>query len=224
MTVHPAHLSDIRNRSYARRVVKDDAGRRRMTHAELGVDLSSYVVPDCRKDVIVHHPFGGGRRETVALRMLKLTAGLRRIVSDALSGLPESYNAIHLRNTDLVASFDDARTQIALLDPTVPIFVASDNSASLAEISQMCPQNEFFSLATTFSADGKPLQYNRALDARQRNIEVLIDLVALASSESLVLPVIARGGKRLSGFSRLAKELQNDPALLSQLVFADDQR
>jgi len=153
--------------------------------------------------------------------MLTLTAEVRRIVSAAMMELPQPYNAVHLRNTDLVVDFDDARSQIGMLDPEIPILVASDNAESLATISQVCPENKFFSIAKHYSADGTPLHFDTSLDPRKRNLEVLIDLLALASSESVVVPMIMRGIKRLSGFSRLAKELHDDSALLSRVLDAD---
>jgi hypothetical protein len=224
LSVHPALLADLQDRSYRRRLVRDDAEALRITHAETGLDLSSYDVPDCRQDVIVHHPIGGGHRATDALRMLTLTADLRRVIGEVMAGLPRAYNAIHLRNTDLVADLADARTRIASLDPAVPILVASDNSASLSQISQICPENHFFSIARIFSADGKPLHSDQTLAPRERNIEALVDLIALASSACVVLPKIVSGSKPDSGYSRLAKDLQDDSALLSQLVSPDGTR
>jgi hypothetical protein len=218
MSVHPSLLADLRDRSYRRRLLRDDAGALRITHAETGLDLSSYDVPDCRKDVIVHHPIGGGEFATDALRMMTLTADLRRIVGAVMARLPRPYNAIHLRSTDLVMDLADARAQIASLDPALPILVASDNSASLTAISQLCTGNHFFRIAKIFSPDGKPLHSDETLNPRQRNIEALVDLIALASSASIVLPEIISGSKPSSGYSRLAKELQDDPALLSQLM------
>jgi hypothetical protein len=224
MTVHPALLADLQDRSYRRKLVRDDVGALRITHAGTGLDLSSYGMPDCRQDVIVHHPIGGGGRATDALRMLTLTADLRRIIGEAMAGLPRPYNAIHLRNTDLVVDFADARARIASLDPAIPILVASDSSASLAKISKACPEYHCFSAARIFSPYGKPLHFDQTIDPRQRNIETLVDLIALASSESLVLPKIVSGIKSISGFSRLAQNLQNDRALLSQLLSSEGSR
>jgi hypothetical protein len=224
MTVHPKLLADLQDRSYRRRLVRDDVGTLRITHAGTGLDLSSYDVPDCRQDVIVHHPIGGGGRATDALRMLTLTPDLRQIIGEAMAGLPRPYNAIHLRNTDLVVDLADARARISSLDPAVPVLVASDNSASLTEISAICPEYHFFSIARIFSPDGKPLHSDQTLDARERNIEALIDLIALASSQSLVLPDVVSGNKSTSGFARLAKNLQGDPDLLSQLLSAEGSR
>jgi hypothetical protein len=221
MTVHPSLLADLQDRSYRRRLVRDDVGALRIVHAGTGLDLSAHDVPDCRQDVIVHHPIGGGERATDALRMLTLTADLRRIIGEAMAGLPRPYNAIHLRNTDLVVDLADARARIASLDPAIPILVASDNSASLSQISQLCPENHFLSLARLFSPDGKPLHSDQTLVPRERNIEALVDLIALASSDALVQPEIVSGPKPSSGYSRLAKELKEDPTLLHQLVSSD---
>jgi hypothetical protein len=221
MTVHPALLSDLRDRSYRRKLVRDDAGNLRVTDARSGLDISSYNVPDCSKDVIVHHPIGGGERAAEALGMLTLTPELRRLTSEAMRDVPRPYNAVHLRNTDLVASLDDAREQIAMLNPDVPILVASDNAMSLSAISEMCPRHVFLSVTENFSSSGTPLHFDTSLDARRRNVEALTDVLALASADALVVPNIVRGPKSSSGYSRLALELREDSALLSQLLTFD---
>jgi hypothetical protein len=220
--VHPPLLADLQDRSYRRRLVRDDANMLRISHAETGMDLSAYNVPDCRADVIVHHPIGGGERATEALRMFVAKPELRNPVMEAMNDLPRPFNAIHLRNTDLVASLDTASSQIALLDPAVPIVVASDSATSIVKISELCPDHRFFQIAQTLSAGREPLHFDESVNPRQRNIEALVDLFVLASSETLVLPEIVSGPKLSSGYSRLARELHEDAELVDGLLFGGD--
>lgn len=222
LSVAPGFLQNDLSTAYRVKLVRDDANRLRPIEPITGTELSARVVPDIRADVLLDHPVGGGSRGLEFLKSVRFSSDLRSYFAEDLSQLPASYNALHVRNTDLSADLDDAVRQIRGLDPSTPVFVASDAETTLELLQDRIPEWDLFSHGKHFSQGRRTsgaLHLDAQIPPRQRNLEMLRDLITLALSHDLCTSKLAVGQqKRRSGFSQLAVSLHESPAVVADLL------
>ena len=154
-------------------------------------------------------------------------------------GLPREYVSMHLRATDRkmminnnVRGISLAESNIIIKTPTVskdpkkaslekierfvrmfedlPIFTASDNPALLALLKKKYPQMIMSESSFNYNNDTAGVLHKR-YGSKDANIlkEAFFDLLLLAGGEAIITSA--------GGFSRLAKKLQVDKALLADM-------
>lgn len=176
------------------------------------------------EEVVIHHRSGGGQASFHALGLLTLTEPVRSAVRQALSTCGDDYDAIHIRNTDIRT---DYRTFLALAASRLSgrrVLVCSDDLAVIRAAKEILDASQVFTVTTTEDAGGQPLHklgVSRDGEERRRlNINMLVDLLCLASSRELLI-TDSQPQCCNSGFSGLAKLLHEHPALINQLVGSD---
>ncbi len=160
--------------------------------------------------VLMRESLGGGHDAHQAVKRITLHDVVRQEVTRALEQLPQSYVGIHVRNTDYIT---DYKPFFEKLTPKVvgrTVLVCSDDQEVIDYA------KEYFNLSTVVASSHTPVKkgmrlhedisYDDQASRTQATINSLIDLFALAGSESLHYIDVTRG--RTSGFSMLASYLQ----------------
>lgn len=193
--------------------------------AATGESLTSDLSSDHPDDVLVHERHGGGASGPDVLRRLRLTREVASEITRRLTALPRPYTAIHVRNTDLTS---DYRAFIAEQAPQLSgrtIAIATDDGRVLDHAEEAIADARIVRLTTTPRSDGRQLHANPDVDRWEANVDALFDLIMLASADRLLIcPLDAAGPKRsrMSGFSRLALQLHERPALVRALLSNGD--
>ncbi len=170
--------------------------------------------------LLVYARFGGGVRSIVFLSHVALVPDLANRVARRLLELPGSFDAIHIRATDMVADL----APLDLLKGRVlkgrNLVIASDSAEVKSGISE-----EFARIAKVISVVEPHDNNNRPLHLGLRRADnfledALIDLFALARSERFFMSLTDRGG--VSGYAMLAELLRVYPGIFRGLFeFAD---
>ena len=189
-----------------------------------------------QEDLVVHHQCGGGNQSFKAIQLFKLTPEISLMIKNILK-LNDKYVSIHIRNTDLKTTKDFRKTlrKLAAKEPLSKIFLATDSYEC-----QNFAKNLFKDRLLLFfeipDLGNYPLHYSSSKDLPiyKRNMFSIIDLVLLAKGTKLyncnyniinaaiylTKKVILRmhPPKMISGFSRLAKFLHDNPKVLRKLI------
>jgi hypothetical protein len=179
------------------------------------------LLRDYPEPLLVRHRSGSSPLSVFALARLRLQEGLVETLFERLRTIGPDYAAIHVRNTDYRSDFEAKVTQWAReLDG--PVFVATDNRASLEACRQMLgPERTHSFAALPDEAAGAPLHMTRGLKDRARlNADAILDLIMLALSRefrAIELKPNAFGAK-YSGYALLAARLQGARPILGRLI------
>jgi hypothetical protein len=176
------------------------------------------------EEVVVHHRAGGGQESFDALKLFTFTEPVRSAVRQALSKCGDDYDAIHIRNTDIRTDYRAFLSQAAPRLSGRRVLVCSDDLAVIRAAKEILEASQVFTVTTTEDSGGQPLhKLGVSRDGKERrrlNINMLIDLICLASSRDLLITA-SRPQCCNSGFSGLAKLLHGHPNLIDQLIGAD---
>lgn len=185
-----------------------------------GLRVSFDFERDYDQPLLVHHDFGGGRHSLDALRRLRIGDAVAAELRRRRGSIGGSYAALHIRNTDYRARYRDRLDELAQR-LSGPIFVATDNRASLDDCRQAFGAARVISFANLSHPAGQPLHHlGPEADARERNLDAVVDLLMLALADSVhgfelePNPV----GAKVSGFTSLAIDLHEAPAVLRRLA------
>jgi hypothetical protein len=202
------------------------AGGARTVDFETGVPLSFPFDHDHPETLLLHQQAGGcGKGKSFDLiNRLTLVPSLARQARDKIAGLPASYSAIHIRNTDLRTDLgmvlDAIRDHVRDQD----LLLCSDDPAVLGVMQAGLPATRIHQITTPHFENNQPQhKAARTADGSIRHLIAaasLFDLCALAFADTLYVPVVlsqmSGGGlvetkkNRLSGFSKLAAHLCED--------------
>jgi hypothetical protein len=198
-------------------------GHRRFIDEPSGHPITFDFACDHPEPLIVHHQAGGGVDSVRALNRLSLRSELVALLKHRLALLGSGFVGIHIRDTDYSTQYQAPLEQVAI-DPAAHIFVGTDSAAALGYCRAKFGADRVFSFAA-LRPDGARLHHiEDPAQAYERNRDAILDLVTLALASQFHMFELQPNaiGMRFSGFSLLAANLRNNPAVLAQLTGVSD--
>ena len=181
---------------------------------DIGDDRPSHA------DLVIHHRTGGGTESLKALRLLTFTQSVRAAVTQALQRCGDDFDALHIRNTDMLAHYEPVLQRARAEFAGRRVLVCSDDAAVIQQARTVLADSDVFTVTDTEDTNGDPLHKvgarRSAHEQRRLAINMFVDLMALAHSRRLLVAPARDGG--LSGYSRLAQLLSVDTATRAQLL------
>lgn len=165
------------------------------------------------EEILVHEQCGGGLDAIKALRHLRLLPELQAKIRRLLGELG-TYEAIHIRNTDLTTDYVSFFRTIQVL-PSHKVIVCTDDHRCLAYAREFW-KDRLIVVHGVPDTGGRPLHFTNALDRHETNLHTLLDLMILASATVLHGCRTSQG--RESGFSLLARSLRANPRVMRHLL------
>lgn len=209
------------------------AGRVSSHEARLDRELDRYVEHDSgetlsfdfaanrkyAEELLVHHDWGGGRTSMEFLSRLKFAPKARKLILDAFKEIGTDYYAVHVRNSDLAT---DYRRFFKAIYPEVTnrrLLVCSDDWACREYARSFFNESEVLFATDIPNTQGRPLHGLAGEETMvfKHNLDMLLDLMALARSRRLFIAKLRSGG--YSGFSRLAELLFYQKHVVSNLLY-----
>lgn len=188
------------------------------THEPLTFDFRI----DHSEDLLVHHCSGNDLQSALtSLTFLWPTPKLRRSVRRKLRELPETYDALHIRHTDLASDLDLA-ADMAGQSCDIPLVVSTDSHVAASEIAKKIQSRllVFASNPLNPAKFGLPAlatthRNASALPRHAVNTAAFVDLICLARARNLISAPLLNGQcKSASGYFQLAQELRQSRHLL----------
>ena len=180
--------------------------------------------------------YGGGPPSRTFLRALRLKEHYGLIVSQFLQKLPNKYDSVHIRNTDMRTDYKTFfHTLIEKIKPQKQLVICSDDSTIQLEASaffgkeQVCNKNQLINQFLPFSVNYKPAPnqklhdpdlYINSSDKEIFVVRAIADLFCLAGGDGLFFGKVIQSysskgkGRATSGYSLLAEILKKDSSLL----------
>lgn len=170
---------------------------------------------DYKEKLIVHHVAGGGKKSASAFSWLQLDDNVLNEIASRINRIGAKFIALHIRNTDLKAKYEDKVIAIAKKNKN-PVYVATDNKKSLDFCRSVFINTPLHNYSTLPENPGTTLHIhapNTKPNTYKSNIDAIADLFILALSNKLHLFNIENmkkpKWKRYSGFSRLARNIRS---------------
>ncbi len=179
------------------------------TQEPLSFDFSSSY----SEEILVHEQCGGGLYSIKALRQLRFLPELQATIRKRLSELG-TYEAIHIRNTDLTTDYV-AFFQTIKIPPSRKVIVCTDDHRCL-QYARDFWQDRLIVVHGVPDTGGRPLHFTNDLDRHETNVHTLMDLMILASATVCHSCRTSQG--RESGFSLLARSLRANPRVIRHLL------
>lgn len=177
-------------------------------------------------ELVVHHCSGGGATQALsALKQLWPKPQLRRTLLRHFARLPDDYEALHIRHTDLRSNLSSTFKRLNHCTAR-PLVVATDSHLAMKQAQASIDKRPL--LVSVQPLD--PADYGRDTHAsthrwatnlpRHRvNEAALVDLVTLAQAQSSSSAELLPGQcKTASGYFELAQALSLDTVLLQRLT------
>ena len=196
-----------------------DAERRLVCHVGSGHPVSFDFRKDYPEKMLIQSQYGGGVDSVFALLRMRLHDRLADKLIDRLRTLPRGYAAMHIRNTDLTTDYRPVLAEIQR-NGIGHLFLATDNAEVIRVAREMLPATTIHSFADLPDNGGMPLHLapDRAV-ATLRNTDSILDLLTLALSRRLfILRIPSQRRTGFSGFSLLAKTLNNNRSVLRSIL------
>lgn len=176
---------------------------------------------DC---LLIHHAYGGGAQSINVFKYLRLMPTYATNIKNTLEMFPQSYSAIHIRNTDMQV-FDMNSFMNSVKDfiqkENIPIFLATDSKQTALLFSSLYPD---LIISKSLDTIDKDFIYNSLHDViASKDSSILFnaisDLCILASSKNLLTTKCqATWGIAVSGYSTLASMLNTNKDLIANLL------
>lgn len=176
------------------------------------------------EQVLVHDRYSVARtgrstprgRAVRFLERVELLPWLRTEVAERLRRLPDSYDAVHLRNTDLRS--DHVPFLLGLRGALAGriVLVSSDDAGSARDAELLLDDSEVVRVAVPPDVAHRSLHLDPALAGETAAVDLFADLLGLAGARTLH-ECPTRNGVR-SGFAELAAELAAAPGLRRRLL------
>jgi len=203
--------------------VRFDRELRRFVEDQTGLIPSFNFDRDYGEQLLVHHASGGGTHGVRALARLRLRPDLVDVLVQRHGQIGPDYSGVHVRNTDYKARYE--RTMVSgKIDLSKPIFLATDNRATLAYFLSIFGAERIHAFARLPEAAGERLHHiDDAADAYERNRDAILDVLLLGLASRLYLFELEPNayGARYSGYSVLAANLHNSKPALRDLISTD---
>lgn len=182
--------------------------------------LKPQLNADRAEQLIVFHSRGGGNKSHELVRQLSVVDSIQREITTKISALPDNYVGVHIRHTDYRTEVVPFLTALRRRVAGRPIYLATDNNHVVEIACELFGESQVFHSPPTFRLLPGEMRHNyfnfeTDRDRRAATILSLVDLFALARSDSLVYPPIYVNKKKNrvkdSGFSTLARFLHENP-------------
>jgi hypothetical protein len=181
---------------------------------------------DHSEDLLVHHCSGNDLQNALtSLDHLWPVPELRRSVRRRLRVLPATYDALHIRHTDLESDLDLAADSVNHCSD-IPLLVSTDSHTAASEVVKKIRSRPIvfaskpvdptsFGLATNATTHKNA----SALPRHAINTAAFVDLICLARARTLMSgPLLPGQCKMISGYFELAKQLQKSQHLISRYI------
>ena len=190
-----------------------------LTKVPITFDFSS----DHPEKLLIHHQFGGGEDSLHFLKRVILNKKYSLIIQKKIEEVSYDYFAIHIRNTDYKTSnyinfINLIKTE--LIDKNV--LLCSDDANTIEISKNILKDSNIFYISKIPSTNSLPLHKLTNHPERKKIAEeTLIDLFMMALSKKVYITNTDEtwwGGSTMSGYSRLAENLQKDKTIIKSLV------
>ena len=201
-------------------------GERFYRDATTSAILSFDFEKQYEEELLVSEDVGGGNASHNAIRRVVFTNHIAEAISERIATLGESYDAIHIRNTDYLTDFESFFKNIYEQVANRRVLVCSDDARVIDFARNFFRESEILTLPTGTNPVGKPLHYRSTYSSdqerREATVRSLVDLVALAGSAKLhTTTVNSQSGQPLgirSGFSNLCIFLNQNKSIIDNLL------
>ena len=188
-----------------------------------GQDMSWDDIPDYKAQLVLHHSGGGGFHGVGFLRQVKLKSELANQVLAAIQSLPQRLIGVHIRSTDISGDSVAFLEKLNMILAGEEILICSDNADVKSLASSLLDKAAgVYSVSDIPDLDGTPLHKNGPYKRSAAALAaILTDLIALASCQEVLFPVVRRPRlktPKVSGFAILARELGRDLGLQKTLL------
>ena len=182
------------------------------------IPLTFDFTTNYREQLLVHdQPWSGPLLSARLLACCRFTDQVAsRVYRRLKSVIGQDYVAIHIRNTDYRTDYLPFLRTLGTRVQGRTVLVCSDDSSVFAAAEAVLSQSRVVRLSTVAAGEGKALHHKRHNCQYDINVEMLTDLVALASSAELFVGQVAQIG-RPSGFGMLAVALKEAGGAVAQL-------
>ncbi len=216
MTIFPSHdsLRDVKYKTkFARSLGKHIL-------IDSGEPITFDFTKNYSQDILIHHQSGGGTSAIKVLKKLKLLPNIAEYIQKQISELGD-YDSIHVRNTDSKTNYKFFFSELKI--PSERDIVLCSDDFSCQEYARSFFPNRVFIPNPAPDTNQKPLHNNKNLPRLSSNISAIADLLILASGKNLyfttlVPDALITRNVNISGFSRLAKQLHDNPSVINHLL------
>lgn len=178
---------------------------------------------DYEERLLVHHQFSLQKRRELSPALgkrISLQKNLLRELVERLELLGDRFSAVHVRHTDLQSNYHDLIESLKSSSLN-NIFVATDNRQVLQDFYEALGHNRIKSFSTLPANAGRTLHHTKQQDISQAtaNSDAILDLFTLTFAEHFSFGTINnKPTSEHSGFSILAKTLQENPLLRNEFL------
>lgn len=209
---HGLSIQDFRSRLRPRLQSID----RRVHAVWNGIILSTSLDASHSEDIVVYSSCGGGPSAIRIFEECQLSNDVLELYRQRRAKLPESYHAIHIRNTDKRSEGMD--TFLASMHDILvssPVFVASDDANILLQLRQK--YENVFTFANIPALVSVNIHYHHpSVPTKEFNLDSIVDVLLLASATTFTFSCPS------SGYSKLANALFQRKHVLHRLVKSTD--
>lgn len=185
-------------------------------------DIGGFLTFDLGKKynepILIHSGRGGGFGLDF-LRHLRLVEPVLSRVQAKLLALPQVYDAIQVRNSDIKSDIDAYLDQSNLRDAEIPLLICTDDEQIVRRVSDNLARFRQIIMLRSMREDSSiPLHYDSSISQIDRNTDLISDLIAMAMARRLHL--VPQPDGSISGFPRLAKALHAHPRISALLLIS----
>ena len=171
-------------------------------HPETRQKLTFDFTKSYNQDVLIHEACGGGINSYWLLQHLDPTDWMIGKLKGVLAGLPDSFVAVHIRNTDLATDYRTFTNTIQWALSSESVLLCTDSGVVQSEITNdQRFKDSVFALSRLNPSSENRLHDQEATD-ESANVDLFSDLVAMSLAKNLYFTFTRDG--RVSGFSGLA--------------------
>ena len=191
LSIHP-ESPDGRVIPKPNQTIRRSFGREvRMARADTGAPLTFDFRQDHDAEVLLHMQFGEGTQSHDLLRHLVLRDSVRDEIAARLAHLPDSYIALHIRNTDMRSDYRAFLRRHAAGFAGQDLLVCSDDANAIAHVQETLGRTRVFVTRSQASSDGTALHqrpWEGAASQDAKVLDALTDLIALGRATRLHAP------------------------------------
>jgi hypothetical protein len=178
------------------------------------------------EDLLVHHCSGNDLQSALnSLNHLWPAPELRRSVLKRLLTLPKTYDALHIRHTDLASDLNLAADSVNHCSD-IPLLVSTDSHIAAREVVKKIRSRPILFASKPLDPTSFGLATNAtthknasALPRHAVNTAAFVDLICLARARTLMsAPLLTGQCKVNSGYFELAQQLQKSQHLISRFI------
>lgn len=171
------------------------------------------------ENTLIHLQCGGGDFGHLWFQLVEFQSNFLDDLKSKFSLLPEEYDAVHVRNTDMKTDFVKFFSEIKDDVRGKKLLVCSDNHDVITYAKLNLPAEEIITISNIPQNGETRLHENNDYNQDElysNLVNSFADLIALAFSKNLHLTKNVNGG--ISGFSVLASNLFKNKQLLSTML------